>query len=316
MMPAVQPGAPVPVILDCDPGHDDAIALLLALASPELDLAAVTTVAGNTTLANATRNALTVLELVGRTDVPVAAGADTPLTRPLHVAEHIHGRSGMDGPVLAAPTTAPVAGHAVDLMAEVLSESDRPVVVVPTGPLTNIALLLDRHPRLSRRIHRIVLMGGSIGLGNVTPAAEFNIWVDPEAAAAVFSSGLAVTMIGLDVTHKAVLHPHHGDELRPHGPVGAFVADLLVFFTARYERVFGMAVAPIHDAAAVAHLVDPTLITTRRLNVEIETGSELTRGRTVVDVHGVSGRTPNAEVGVEVDGARFARLLIERITSL
>jgi inosine-uridine nucleoside N-ribohydrolase len=307
---------PIPVILDCDPGHDDAIAILLALASPELDVLGITTVGGNSTLDKTTANALRVLEAVGRADIPVAAGADRPLVRELHVAEHVHGASGMDGPVLPDPVALPVAGHAAEVMASWIRDAGEPVTLIPTGPLTNIALLLERHPDVNESIARIVLMGGSIGLGNMTPAAEFNIWVDPEAAVAVFASGIDVTMIGLDVTHKTLLSEADAEKLRAGGRVGGFVAELVDFFRSRYERVFGTPIAPIHDAAAVAHVIDPTLITTQHLNVEIEVLSELTLGRTVVDVLRVTGRPPNAHVGIEVDGERFARMLVERIKSL
>ncbi len=307
---------PIPVILDCDPGHDDAIAILLALASPEVDVLGITTVGGNSTLEKTTVNALRVLEAVGRSDIPVAAGADRPLVRPLHVAEHVHGASGMDGPVLPDPVARPVSGHAVDVMAQWIRAAADPVTLIPTGPLTNVALLLERHPDVVGSVSRIVLMGGSTGLGNITPAAEFNIWVDPEASAAVFGSGLDVTMVGLDVTHKTLLSEADADELRASGRVGVFVAELLDFFRSRYERVFGTPIAPIHDAAAVAHVIDPTLITTHYLNVEIEVVSELTLGRTVVDVLRVTDRLPNAHVGVEVDGERFATMLVERIKSL
>lgn len=307
---------PIPIILDCDPGHDDAIAILLALASPELRLLGISTVGGNAGLDKTTVNALRVLEAVGRGDIAVAAGADRPLARPLHVAAHVHGASGMDGPVLPDPVLRPLEEHAVEAMARWISEAGEAVTLIPTGPLTNVALLLERHPEVRSGIERIVLMGGSIRLGNITPAAEFNIWVDPEAAAAVFASGLDVTMIGLDVTHKTLLSEADGEELRESGRVGAFVAELLDFFRSRYELVFGTPIAPVHDAAAVAHVIDPTLIVTEHLNVEIEVESELTLGRTVVDLLRVTDRGPNAHVGVGVDGARFARMVVERIKAL
>ncbi|MDH4116515.1 MAG: nucleoside hydrolase [Acidimicrobiia bacterium] len=307
---------PTPIILDCDPGHDDAIAILLALASPELDLVGITTVAGNTTVDKTTVNALRVLAVAGRPDVPVAAGADRPLVRGLHVAEHIHGVSGLDGPEVPEAASEPVPGHAVEAMAGWLAAAARPVTLVPTGPLTNIALLLERHPQVRPSIERIVLMGGSIGLGNVTPSAEFNIWVDPDAAAAVFGSGLDVTMVGLDVTHHTLLSVDDSEVLRASGSVGRFVAELTDFFRARYARIYGDPIAPIHDAAAVAHVIDPTIIKTRRLNVEVETASPLTVGRTVVDLMGVSGRSDNAWVGVTVEGRRFSELLVDRLTGL
>ena len=193
----------LPVILDCDPGHDDAIALILALASPELKVLAVTTSAGNQTPDKTLNNALRILTLLGRDDIPVAAGANKPLARELIIADNVHGESGLDGPKLPDPGFAPVAMTALELMAKCLRESPEPVTLVPTGPLTNIALLLAAHRELKSKIARIVLMGGAAGAGNWTPAAEFNIYVDPEAADMVFKSGLPITMCGLDVTHEA-----------------------------------------------------------------------------------------------------------------
>jgi pyrimidine-specific ribonucleoside hydrolase len=303
----------VPIVVDCDPGHDDAIAILLALASPEVELRGITTVAGNQTLDKTTRNALVVLEVAGRTDVPVAAGAAGPLRRELRTAAHVHGESGLDGPVLPEPSAGPVDGHAADILAGLIEPG---VVLVPTGPLTNVALLLERHPDVRERLERIVWMGGAIGEGNITPAAEFNAFVDPEAAAAVFASGVAITMVGLDVTHRALFTRAHADRLRASGRAGRFVAELSDFFQSFHERSYGFAGSPIHDALAVAHVVDPTLTATRRANVAVETASELCDGRTVVDLRGVTGREANAEVGVDVDAERFLELLCARIESL
>jgi inosine-uridine nucleoside N-ribohydrolase len=300
---------PTPIILDCDPGHDDAIALLLALASPEVELVGVTTTYGNQTLEKTTANALRVLELVGRTDVPVAAGANRPLERELVVAAHVHGESGLDGPVLPPATTEPVADDAVAFITE-----RRPVALVATGPLTNVARYLDAHG--TDGIERIVLMGGAIAEGNYTPAAEFNIWCDPEAARLVFRSGLDVTMVGLDVTHKALLGPAMEERLRAAGRVGAFVADLNVFFTRYHRETYGWEGAPIHDAVAVAHVLRPGLLETRLRNVEVELESELTRGRTVVDLWNRTDRPANAHVAVDLDVDGFFELLVERIASL
>ena len=304
----------IPIIIDCDPGHDDAIALLLALASPELELLAVTTVHGNQTLEKTTANALRVLDLADRHDVVVAAGAVRPLERELTVAAHVHGESGLDGPALPPPGRAPIAQHAVDLMIEQIVSSPRPVTLVPTGPLTNIALLLDKIG--GENVERIVLMGGAIAEGNMTPAAEFNIWADPEAAARVFGSGLDVTMIGLDVTHRAVTTPAVQERLRATGTVGAFVADLVDFFSVYHRETYGWDGAPIHDAVAVAHVLWPGLVTTVERNVEIELQSELCRGRTVVDLWKRTDRPPNAHVGVDLDTGRFFDLLVERIGRL
>ena len=301
------------IVIDCDPGHDDAMAILLALASPEVELIGVTTVAGNQTLDKTTRNALVTLEVGGRADIPVAAGADAPLCRELRTAAHVHGETGLDGPELPEPQSQPAAEHATDFLAELI---DHGTVLVPMAPLTNIALLLERHPDVHERIDRIVWMGGAIGEGNVTPAAEFNAFVDPEAAAAVFSSGIPITMIGLDVTHKALFTRAHAEQLREAGRAGRFVAELSDFFQRFHERSYGFAGSPIHDAMAVAHVIDPTLVTTRHVNVAVETRSEHCDGRTVVDLRGVTGSPQNADVGVEVDAERFLELLVSRLGSL
>jgi inosine-uridine nucleoside N-ribohydrolase len=302
-----------PIVIDCDPGHDDAIAILLALASPEVELRGITTVAGNQTLEKTTRNALKVLELAGRTDIPVAAGADRPLRRALRTAANVHGESGLEGPDLPEPTTRPVAAHAADLLAELIEPG---VVLVPTGPLTNVALLLEQHPDVAGALERIVWMGGAIAEGNVTPAAEFNAFVDPEAAAAVFGSGIPVTMIGLDVTHMALFTPEHADRLRGTGKAGRVVAELSDFFQKFHEERYGFHGSPIHDALAVADVIDPTLVTRLHCNVEIETASQYCDGRTVVDRWLVTDGPRNAHVGIDVDAARFLELLIERISTL
>ena len=303
---------PTPVLIDCDPGHDDAIALLLALASPEVELLGVTTVAGNQTLPKTTANAIRVLEFAGRTDVPVAAGADRPLVREPFVASYVHGETGLDGPDLPPPQGSPIPPHAADFLAETIRSSERPITLVPTGPLTNVALMLALHP--DARPERIVLMGGAIAEGNVTPAAEFNIWSDPEAAARVFGSGIAVTMIGLDVTHKALFtHAHSG---RLAGRTGELVTQLVHFYDRFHREVYNFDGSPIHDAVAVAYVVDPNLVGTLERNVEIDLESELCRGRTVVDLRRRTDREPNAHVGVEIDAEGFLELLIQRLNSL
>jgi pyrimidine-specific ribonucleoside hydrolase len=299
-----------PIVIDCDPGHDDAIAILLALASPEVELRGISTVAGNQTLDKTTRNALKVLELADRTDIPVVAGADAPLKRTLRTAANVHGESGLDGPDLPDPTTKPVDGDVVDVLAEWL---DPGVVLVPTGPLTNVARLLERHPHAA---DRIVWMGGAIAEGNVTPAAEFNAYVDPEAARIVFESGMDVTMIGLDVTHMALFDSTHAERLRGAGKAGKAVAELADFFLEFHRQRYRFDGAPIHDAMAVAHVIDPTLVTTLNCNISIETTSEFCDGRTVVDRWLVTGRPENAHAGIDVDAHRFLELLVERIGSL
>jgi inosine-uridine nucleoside N-ribohydrolase len=307
----------IPVLIDCDPGHDDAIAILLALASPEIDLLGITTVAGNSILPNTTINALKVLELTKRTDVPVAAGAARPLYRELRTAAHVHGATGLDGPKLPTPTLRPAPVHAVDFLAEKILSCSSPVTLIPVGPLTNIALLLNRYPEVTSNVTRIVSMGGAYQVGNVTPAAEFNIYVDPEAAHRVYHSGVPVTMIGLEVTHKALLNFEDANRLRDMGVAGRFVAELLDYYITNYPRRFeGVRAAPIHDAVAVAHVLWPDLVQTTECYVTIETQSDLCRGRTVADVWHATENPANASVGVGVDGERFSRLLIERIASL
>ena len=301
---------PIPILLDCDPGHDDALALLLALASPEVDLRGVTTVAGNQTVEKMTANALRVLALAAREDVPVAAGADRPLVRERFVAAYVHGETGLDGTELPAPTARPLDEHAVDFLAERV----RGATLVATGPLTNVALLLARYP--DARPERIVLMGGAIAEGNVTPAAEFNVWADPEAAKRVFASGLDVTMVGLDVTHQALVTTPRKEQVRAAGRVGRAVAELLDFYDRFHREVYGFDGSPIHDAVALAYAFRPDLLETRELNVEIETESELCRGRTVVDVWRRTGREPNARVAVDIDPDAFLELLVARIGSL
>jgi inosine-uridine nucleoside N-ribohydrolase len=302
------------IILDTDPGHDDAIALLLALASPELEVLGVTTVSGNQTLEKTTANALKILEFVERTDLPVHVGAARPLVREQWAAAYVHGESGLDGPDLPDPKTEPREGHAVDFIAAQAEEHDG-VVLVPVGPLTNIGLLLAKYPGIERRIARVVLMGGAIAEGNVTPAAEFNIWADPEAAHRVFTSGIDVTMVGLDVTHKALLLPEKVDELRGAGRVGTLVAQLYDFYHGHHVRMYGWEGSPVHDALAVAHVIRADFLETQHRNVQIDIGPEPGRGRTYVDLWKRTGNEPNAHVGVDVDGPGFVDFLIQRLST-
>jgi pyrimidine-specific ribonucleoside hydrolase len=307
---------PIPAILDVDPGHDDAVAIMLACAAPDLDLLAVTTVAGNVPLDKTTRNALRVLSLIGHTDVPVAAGAPSPLHRPLHTAENIHGESGLEGPEIPDPSFEPDECGATALIADTLREAPEPVTLIPTGPLTNIAAFLREHPELKERVARISLMGGSIGLGNTTPAAEFNVYVDPEAAREVFESGIPITMSGLDVTHQARAGPAERELLRSLGRTGGVVAGLLEFFAGTYERIYGFDAPPLHDPVAVAAVLEPGLLKTHPMRVDVECQGELTRGETVCDFYGVTGRPPNAEVGVELDREGFFELLYRTLGRL
>jgi inosine-uridine nucleoside N-ribohydrolase len=299
-----------PIVLDCDPGHDDAIALLLALASPELELRGVTTVSGNQTVEKTTANALRLLEFVGRTEVPVARGADRPLVRERYVAAYVHGESGLDGPDLPPAQGSPVETPAVEFLAEHVAGA----TLVPTGPLTNVALLLQLYPEA--RPERIVLMGGAIAEGNVTPAAEFNIWADPEAAHRVFTSGIDLTMIGIDVTHKALMTPAHADDLRARGRVGALVADLHGFYHRFHAETYGFHGSPVHDAVAVAHVIRDDLVQTIERPVVVDCGGELSRGRTYVDLWRRTDWPVNAQVGVDIDAEGFLGFLFERLASL
>ncbi|WP_324043920.1 pyrimidine-specific ribonucleoside hydrolase RihA [Aeromonas dhakensis] len=305
----------LPVILDCDPGHDDAIALILALASPELKVLAVTTSAGNQTPDKTLNNALRILTLLGRDDIPVAAGAPKPLARELIIADNVHGESGLDGPKLPDPAFAPVAMTALELMAKCLRESPGPVTLVPTGPLTNIALLLAAHPELKQKIARIVLMGGAAGAGNWTPAAEFNIYVDPEAADMVFKSGLPITMCGLDVTHEAQVMDEDIERVRAiTNPVAQCVAGLLDFFMIYHrDPKWGFAGAPLHDPCTIAWLLAPALFHGVECRVDIETGGTHTSGMTVVDRYGLTGKPANALVLLGLERAGFIDLLVTRL---
>jgi inosine-uridine nucleoside N-ribohydrolase len=304
------------IILDCDPGHDDAIALMLALESPELELLGVTTVAGNQTLAKTTANAIRVLEHLGREAIPVAAGADRPLVREARVGAHVHGESGLDGPELPPAARKPEQAHAIDWLAGTLEAEPRPVTLVPTGPLTNVALFLARYPLLAEKLERIVLMGGAIGEGNITPAAEFNIWADPEAARRVFSSGVDLTMVGLDVTQRALLTDAHAERLGQAGRAGRLVAELYGFYARHHRERYGWNGAPVHDALAVAHVIDASLLQTTGCGVIVDTGPEPSRGRTYVDRWGSAGWRANCHVAVDVDAERFLELLIARIARL
>ncbi len=308
-----------PVIIDTDPGIDDALALMLAFASPELDVRAVTTVGGNTGLAHTTANALNLLHLLGRDDVPVGAGANLPLVRTDSAPDPAtHGADGFGGVVLpAAPREADVRS-AVQLMVDVIEASTEPVTLVALGPLTNVAVLIAAFPRSAAKLGRIVLMGGGARvIGNMTPAAEFNIWFDPDAAARVFAAGIPVTMVGLDVTHQALTAPEDWDALRDGGgPVAGAVLAMVEFYTAYYLEVAGTTSTAQHDSLAVAAVIDPSLVTTRHLYVDVECAGALTRGMTVVDVDDVAKATPNADVALEVDAAAFNRLLVERVVAL
>ncbi|WP_323764276.1 nucleoside hydrolase [Marinovum sp.] len=308
------------IIIDTDPGQDDAVAILLALASPEeIEVLGITAVAGNVPLALTVKNARIVCELAGKTDVPVFAGCDAPLTRPLVTAEHVHGKTGLDGPVLPDPEMPLQEQHAVDFIIETLrAEPAGTVMLCPLGPLTNIATAFDRAPEIAGRVQEIVLMGGAyFEVGNITPAAEFNIYVDPEAADIVFKSGAPITVMPLDVTHKALVTKARNDGFRALGtPVGRAVAEMTDFFERFDKEKYGSDGAPLHDPCVIGWLLRPELFSGRRINVEIETGSELTLGMTVADWWGVTDRKANALFIGDVDADGFFDLLTERLARL
>lgn len=310
---------PSKIIIDTDPGQDDAAAIMLALASPELEVLGITAVAGNVPLALTGRNARMVTEICGRGDIAVYAGADRPLARKLVTAEHVHGKTGLDGIDLFEPARPLESKHAVDFIIETLrSEPAGTITLCPLGPLTNIAMVLERAPDVAGRIKQIVLMGGGFFEGgNITPSAEFNIYVDPEAAKIVFGAGIPLTMMPLDVTHKVLTTKVRVERLRANGNRASIaMADMLEFFERFDEEKYGTDGGPLHDPTVIAWLLDPDMFSGRNCNVEIETGSDLTLGATVVDWWRVTERPQNALVFKDVDADRFFDLLIERLGRL
>jgi len=308
------------IIIDTDPGQDDAVAILLAMASPEeIDLLGITCVAGNVPLPLTTRNARIICELAGKIDVPVYAGCDRPLGRDLVTAEHVHGKTGLDGPDLPEPTMPLQDQNAVDFIIDtVRTEASGSVTLCPIGPLTNIASAFNSAPDIIEKVQEIILMGGAyFEVGNMTPAAEFNIYVDPQAADIVFRSGVPITVLPLDVTHRALVTRPRNDAFRALGtPVGIAVAQMTEFFE-RYDREkYGSEGAPLHDPCVTAYLIRPDLFTGRHVNVQIETTSELTMGMTVADWWGVTNHVPNAYFIGDLDADGFFDLLTERLARL
>ncbi|HRW09788.1 MAG TPA: nucleoside hydrolase [Caldilineaceae bacterium] len=315
------------IILDCDPGHDDALAILLA--AKHLDVLGITTVAGNQTIDKVTANARKVLEFAGLTHIPVAKGANHPLVKPALHAGNIHGESGLDGPVLPEPTIPLDPRHAVDFIIDTVMDNDE-VTLVPTGPLTNIAMALHREPRLRERVAEISLMGGGLNSGNVTAAAEFNIYVDPEAAHVVFTSGIPLKMAGLNLTRQANATQAEIERCRALGNrTGQIVAELLTFFAGTIKEVFGVNGGSLHDPCAVAALIEPEMIEFMPLHVAVELHGTHTYGMTVCDVRHLrgigeelvhvgkqSGETPNAQVGMRINSKRFFDLLIDETLAL
>ena len=307
------------IIIDCDPGHDDALAILLALASAEeLEVLAITAVAGNVPLALTAANARAVVELAGRRDLPVHAGCARPLVRELVTAEYIHGRSGLDGADLPAPTLPLAAAHALDALIELVrARPPGSVTLCTLGPLTNVGMALLKAPDLAPRLKEIVLMGGAVGEGNITPAAEFNIYVDPHAAKLVFEAGVPLTMFGLDVTHQALVTPARLAAIRALGtPVSAAVTGLLEFYNIYDQTRRGRPGAPLHDPCTIAWLLRPELFSGRACHVAIETRGEHTLGRTVVDWSGRREVPANAMVIDRMDDDGFFALLTERFARL
>jgi pyrimidine-specific ribonucleoside hydrolase len=302
----------IPVIIDCDPGHDDAIALLLAFASPTIYVQAVTVVAGNQALEKTLKNAKNVLDYAG-IRAKVAAGAQKPLFRELNIASHVHGESGLDGVILPPAKFEEVEITAVELMREIILKSNEKVVLIATGPLTNVALLLLTYPVVKDKIEYISLMGGACFGGNLTPVAEFNIAVDPEAAKIVFESGIPIVMHGLDVTYKAQIYRDEVETIRKlGGKVPIMAAELLDFYSKYYGNQ-GFKGTPLHDACAVAYVIDPTLFQVKHLHVDIETRGEFTNGETVVDYYNITGKLKNAKVAFDIDRKRFIDILVKAL---
>ncbi|HHP7245390.1 MAG TPA: nucleoside hydrolase [Elainellaceae cyanobacterium] len=306
-----------PIIIDCDPGVDDAIALLLAFASPELELLGITTVAGNVPLSLTQTNARKICELAMRPNIPVYAGCPRPIVRSLITAENIHGNTGLDGTDLPDPQISLQPQHAVQFLIETLLSADSPITLVALGPLTNLAIALIQEPRIIPNIQEIVLMGGAIAQGNITSSAEFNMYVDPHAAHVVFTSGIDITLIGLDITHQVLTTRDRLDAIRAIStPVSTVAADLLAHYGAHDIKQYGFAGGPLHDPNVIAYLIQPDLYTSRKQAMTIETTSDLTMGRTVVDTRHLDGRSPHVNVVKTVDAEGFYHLLIERLAQV
>jgi purine nucleosidase len=309
----------LPLIIDCDPGQDDAVALLLAMASPEeFELLGICAVAGNVPLSRTAYNARVIRELAGRLEVPVHAGCPRPMLLAPTTAEHIHGKIGIDGAALPEPTAPLDPAHAVVWLIETLRASARPIALATLGPLTNIATALVMAPDIASKIDRLVLMGGAIAAGNITASAEFNIYVDPHAAAVVFGAGLSLTMIGLDVTHQALSTPGRIERIAGADTNAArAAAGMLRFFSARYAEAGRSAGgAPLHDPCVIAYLMRPDMFEGRPMRVDIETASGLTMGRTVCDPHCRDGRAANATVLERIDAEAYFALIAERMARL
>lgn len=306
---------PEKIILDCDPGHDDAVAILLAHGSPAIELLAVTTVMGNQTIEKVTRNALAVARVAGITDVPFAKGAHRPLVRRIETAPSIHGDSGLDGPVLPEPTIELDARHAVDLIIDtVMTHEPGTVTLVPTGALTNIALAVRKEPRIAARVKQVVLMGGGVHVGNWSAVSEFNIVIDPEAAHIVVNESWPLTMVGLDLTHQALATPEVAAAIAAVGTGPArFVGELLEFFGRAYRDAQGFEHPPVHDPCAVAYVIDPSIMTTVRAPLDVELTGSLTVGMTVADLRGPAPEGCTTQVAMNLDNDRFWALVVDAL---
>ena len=305
------------IIIDCDPGHDDMLAMILALSrSEDLKVLGITTVAGNQTGEKTYTNALKVLNLIGRQDVPVSRGFDKPLVREQVIAPQIHGVSGLDGAQLPEPKGLETKKHAVDFIIDTILRENEKIYLVPTGPLTNVAVALLKEPKIKEKLEKIVLMGGAARDSNFTPAAEFNIYADPEAARIVFESGVPIVMVGLDVTNRALISYEDIDALEKlNGKVSRVIAPLLRFFANTNKEWFGINGAPVHDALAVSYLIDPRILSLKDCHVDIETKGEFTYGQTVADLYGVTKKPKNAQVALDLNLEKFKKLVIDAIRS-
>ena len=311
-----RPGAcrPRKIILDCDPGHDDAVAITLAAGSPAIELLGITTVAGNQTIDKTTRNACVLCTLLGLSETPVVAGCSGPLVRTLRTASEFHGASGLDGPEPIEPTVVPAAGHAVDWIADSVMAHPGEITLVATGPLTNVAMALRKEPAIAQAVREVVIMGGAYSRGNVTPAAEFNVFVDPEAARAVFEAPWPLTMMGLELTHQAIFGSAEERRLEEIGsPLARFLIELMRFFRGAYRAAVGLEDPPVHDPCAVAYVIDPSLFEVASAHVEVETNGTWTSGMTVTDFGPTRPGVRRVGVGTELDREGFWELVLSAV---
>ena len=309
------------IIIDCDPGHDDAVAIMLAAASSELEILGITCVGGNTTLENTKLNALKICTLIDRTDIKIYAGSDKPIHYDLVTAAHVHGKSGLDTDgeaILVNPSYKVESKNAVDFIIDQCHLSKDHIYLCPTGPLTNVALSLKKDPTIKEKIKEIIFMGGvALSLGNITPSAEFNIYVDPHAANIVLNSGIPLTMMGLDVTHKVNVNRKIIENIKKNNNKASnFFADLMEFYSKFHKKLYETNESPLHDPCVIAYLIDQSIFNGKFVNVQVEEKSELTRGKTVTDWYGVTNRKPNCKVITDADDKKFFKLLNDKLAKL